>query len=374
MKCDGLRQDPFSLAHKRVLIIKPSSLGDIVHTVPVVHALKRCYPTVEIGWVIQKQFVQLIEADLDIDEIIPISIPSTSDPGAGAGVFVKAAMATFTVMKKLRSHFSNKPYDYILDLHASLRSGLIGICNPGGMRIGFSDAKEFNTRFQHYLAQPRPEFPHAVDKNLLFAEQFGCEPIPADFMLRVAAQDTATAQSFVAKAGIGSGPKIVYANPATRWAAKFWIDQYWAELADMIIRELNATVVFAGAPTDIDLIGRIIDQMMEQPLVSAGKLNLRQSTALLKLSDIYVGVDSGPMHIAAFTGTPVVAIFGPTDPAKVGPYGKNHIVLRNNSLDCIACRKRECSKMACMKGITPETVFAAVRRKLTEKEKCSELN
>ena len=144
------------LSDKRILIVKPSSLGDVVHTLPLVHAIKRCFPSCYIGWIIQEPFRAILESDPAVDEIIPISIPSTSEPGAGAWSVVRAATATVTTLRSLRTRFRDRPYDVVLDLHASFRSGLLGAANPNGVRIGFADAKELNTLFQHRKIDPGP--------------------------------------------------------------------------------------------------------------------------------------------------------------------------------------------------------------------------
>ena len=136
------------LNNKRILIIKPSSLGDIVHTLPVVHAVKRCFPACSIGWIVQQSFAPLLQADDSIDAIYPIYIPSASDPQAGRWAWLKAFKATVSTLHRLHREFRQKPYDIILDLHASFRSGLLGCTNPGGQRAGFSAAKELNTFFQ----------------------------------------------------------------------------------------------------------------------------------------------------------------------------------------------------------------------------------
>lgn len=160
------------LEKKRVLVVKPSSLGDVVHTLPVVHAIKRCYPTCHIGWIVQRTFTSILESDPALDEIIPIFIPSTSDPFAPRGAFLAAVRATISTFRSLRNRFQATPYDIVLDLHASFRSGLLGITNPRALRIGFADAKELNTYFHHRLVMPDPAQPHAENQiqNHLFLE------------------------------------------------------------------------------------------------------------------------------------------------------------------------------------------------------------
>jgi len=351
------------LSHKRILIIKPSSLGDVVHTLPTVHAVKRCFPSCHIGWIVQRGFAGILEADSAIDEIIPIFIPSTSDPGGPRDAYIQAALATARTLYQLRRRLASGPYDLVLDLHASFRSGLLGLTNPGGTRVGFAGAKELNTLFQHKLVQPDPSKPHAVDQNFAFAAFLGVEPRPEDFHLAVSANDREKAGAFLAESGLNNGAGIVYANPAARWETKMWTVEAWAELADQLARA-GVGVVFAGSPADAALIGEITCRMKERAVVSAGKLSLGESAALLEASDVYVGVDSGPMHVAALVGTPVVALFGPTDPQKVGPYGRGHKVIRRQGLECLGCRKRVCDRRRCLEDITPQEVYGETMKVL----------
>ncbi|MDQ7781685.1 MAG: glycosyltransferase family 9 protein [Desulfomonilaceae bacterium] len=348
-------------ADKRILIVKPSSLGDVVHTLPVVHAIKRTYPSCYIGWIVQKSFSAILESDPAVDEIIPISIPSTSDPLAARGAFMRAAVATVRTVSRLRKLFREHPYDIVLDLHASFRSGLLSMTNPNGLRVGFADAKELNTFFQHHRLVTDSNKPHAVDKNLVFARHLECVPQPEDFRVAVAPEARKRVRDFLTDNGIGEGERVVYANPAARWSTKMWSVDAWARLADLFIGDLDAAVVLSGGPGDVPYIDSIAERSQERPLIAAGRLSLADAVALIDAADVYVGVDSGPMHIAAFTGTPVVALFGPTDPAKVGPYGTGHKVVRHHDLDCLACRKRSCDNHRCLEEITPERILDETR-------------
>jgi heptosyltransferase-1 len=329
----------------------------VVHTLPLVHAIKRCFPSCYIGWIIQETFRAILESDPDVDEVIPISIPSTSEPGAGAWTIIRAAAATVATLRRLRNRFRDRPYHVVLDLHASFRSGLLSLTNPNGVRIGFADAKELNTFFQSRKIDPGPDAVHAVDKNMAFAQHLRCAPDASDFRIRTGPTARRRAREFLAESGKRPGDRLVYANPAARWESKHWNVKAWAELADMLTEKAGAPVIFAGAPGDLSLIEKIAALMKQKALVAAGRLNLAEAEALMELCSVYVGVDSGPMHIAAFAGIPVVALFGPTDPAKVGPYGPGHKVIQKAGLDCLACRKRRCDDPKCLEGITASETF-----------------
>lgn len=344
-------------AARRILIVKPSSLGDIVHTLPLAHALKRCLPGCSIGWIVQQAFAPLLAADRSIDRIYPVQIPSASEPQAGRWAWLEAFRATLRMLKSLRSQFQQEPYDLILDLHASFRSGLLGRANPGGRRLGFRAAKELNPLFQDQLVAVPAEVQHALAKNLLFCQHLGISAADEDFHLCSCEEDRQAAQAVLQGHG-AAGKRIIYANPAARWQTKFWPVEGWAALADRF-HEQGMTVIFGGSRQDADYITAIAKLMRSPAVIAAGRLNLAQSAALISQSVLYVGLDSGPMHIAALAGVPVVALFGPTHPERVGPWGVAHRIVRAEGLDCLACRKRSCGHLSCMKGISVSMVSDA---------------
>ncbi|PIE59983.1 MAG: ADP-heptose--LPS heptosyltransferase [Desulfobulbus propionicus] len=348
-----------NLNNKRILIIKQSSLGDVVHTLPVAHALKRTFPHCEIGWVVEQGFAEILDRDKSVDHVYPIHIPSTSSPGAKRGVYARAFRASIQTLAFLRKQFSPAPYDLLLDLHASFRSGLISLMNPGGVRIGFADAREGNTLFQHELVANAEKKQHALEKNLLFCEHFSCTVTGDDLYMETGGGDRQAAKEFLGEHFITGSRPYIYANPTARWQTKFWRKKRWAQFADDMIQS-GTQVVFGGSVHDHEYITAVVKQMKQPPVVSAGKLSIMQSAALMQSASLYVGLDTGPMHMAAMVGTPVVALFGPTHPERVGPYGVAHRIVRAQGVDCLCCRKRTCEKTTCMEAIGVEQVKTAV--------------
>ncbi len=353
--------------NKRILIIKQSSLGDIVHTLPVVHALKRNNPGSTIGWIVQEAFAPLLECDPAVDMVYPIHIPSTSDPQANRFAYFQALTATVKTLNSLHRQLKQAPFDLLLDLHASFRSGLLGRTNPGGLRVGFRGAGELNTWFQDQLITVPESVQHALDKNLLFCSHLACTVLPEDFHMCCSAEDVEAVRVFLRQREKTPGTTIIYANPAARWQTKFWPAERWAELADRL-SDRGTPVVFGGSGQDVPYISSITQLMKTRPLVAAGHFSLPQSVALIQRSSLYVGLDSGPMHIAALSGIPVVALFGPTHPARVGPYGVKHTIVRTADLDCLECRKRACDHLDCMKGISVPMVYDAAISLLEKKK------
>ncbi len=346
------------LSGKRLLLVKQSSLGDVIHTLPLVHALKRKFSTVRIGWVVERGFAALLDRDGAVDEVHPIHIPSTSDPLADRWAYGRAFAATVKTLYRLRRQFRQAPYDVVLDLHASLRSGFLALANPGGVRIGFADAKEGNTWFQHRLVANASGCVHAIDKNLLFCALFDCEVAEEDFHLCSSPEDRDGVEQFLANSGIGTDERLIYVNPTARWQSKHWLVPRWGALCDRFLAA-GLRPVFGGSRDDVSYIGEIAKAMTRPAVVAAGRLSLTESVALMQRASVYVGLDTGPMHMAAMIGTPVVALFGPTHPERVGPYGVAHVVVRADGLDCLCCRKRTCAELRCMHGIEMERVFAA---------------
>jgi len=299
--------------------------------------------------------------------VYPIHIPSTSDPLAGRWAYFKAFKAMITTLRELRYQFNNNSYDLILDLQGSFRSGLLGRTNPGGMRIGFKDAKELNSLFQQELVAVPDNVQHALQKNLFFCDHLNVKVADEDFNMDIRSDNTEL-QSFFQEHGIASDSKIIYANPATRWQTKLWPIEHWAKLADRFSAQ-GIVLIFGGSSHDKAYIKSITQLMDIQPIIAAGRFTLPQSVTLIQHSTIYVGVDSGPMHIAALSGIPVVAMFGPTHPSRVGPYGVEHYIARTEDLDCLECRKRTCSHLSCMKGITVEKVYDAAMSFINKKRK-----
>ena len=354
------------LHNKRILIVKPSSLGDIIHTLPLVHALKRCWPSCRIGWIVHEIFSAIPENDPSVETVFPINISSTSDPQAGRLAYWHALVDTVRTLRELRRVFRQQPYDLVLDLQASFRSGLLGRANPRSLRIGFADARELNPLFQNQQIKVPSSTVHAVDKNLLFSTYLDCPSEPEDFRLYCSEHDDRQVDIFLAEQKVPEGSQLIYINPAARWKTKFWIPERWAMLCDRLIDEHHFRVVLGGSRQDKQYISTIVEKMVNLPIVAAGMLSLSETTSLLKRSAAYVGLDSGPMHMAAMTGIPVVALFGPTHPERVGPYGSEHTIVQARDVDCLGCRKRDCSHMRCMNAITVDDVYASVLRLLGE--------
>lgn len=304
----------------RILIIKPSSLGDVVHALPTVNLIRKRFPDAHISWLINNALTSLLSHCPIINEVI--SFPRHQ----------------YAKLPALMGRLRQSRFDVVIDLQGLLRSGLMTWLTRAPRRIGLSDARE-GARFFYNEIIDVPSA-HAVDRYLHAARHLGCDPTPIEFPLGVSAQ--------IKSEG------LIAVNPSARWPTKLWGADKFAELVRRLPRE---RVVLTGSRAEQEKVGQI----------AQGSRNLAGQTDLFQLAELYrrcavvITNDSGPMHVAAAVGTPVVAIFGPTDPALTGPYGKQHVVLRAG-IPCSPCLNDHCThtpRMECMTLVTVEQVLAA---------------
>ncbi len=328
-----------------ILVVKYSSLGDIINAVPAVKLLREGLPEARIHWLINQAYAPLIEGVAFVDEVIVAQ-------GRGLG-------PTLRVIKVLRS----RRIDMVVDLQGLLKSAVIGYFSGAKRRVSFPYTREGSAIFYNEkIGASRSDGVHAVVENAsVVAGILGIElPVKLSTELPVSQAATGQAEGLL-KEAVGSGPLLVL-SPTSRWDSKMWGAASFATLADIFIEQNNAKVVFTGTPGDLQYIKGIIKKMKHKALNLAGKTDIAQLAAVFRAADIYIGCDSGATHIAASQGTAVVAVFGPTDPAYTGPYGDNAEVVSMKA-SCSPCRKRECKDMRCMHRVTPDMVYkAAVRR------------
>jgi lipopolysaccharide heptosyltransferase II len=188
--------------------------------------------------------------------------------------------------------------------------------------------------------------------------------IPAnevEYKLPVSYHDRKTIDEIMKQHGISGVKSLIAINPVAKWETKLWPKERFARLADMMIDEYDAKIIFTGGSEDRLIIQDIMSVMKGWALNLAGHTNLKMLAALYEKTALVISTDTGPMHLAAAMGTPVVAIFGPTAPWRTGPYGSGHRVVRADS-ECSPCFKRQCETIDCMHQISVDQVFDAVSK------------
>ncbi|MCX8031124.1 MAG: lipopolysaccharide heptosyltransferase II [Thermodesulfovibrionales bacterium] len=328
---------------KKILIVKPSSLGDIVHSLPFLNAIKNRFETAEIHWVVARGFDNIIENHPMINKLIVINKDDWKNLSKIKDTFSELSQ-TFITLK-------NESYDITIDLQGLLRSGIITYLSGAPLRIGFSDSREGSSLFYTDKIYGGKDI-HAVDRYLKIARALGCSienvifPLPLVF-------ESDKIKEF--KASIKDYALII---PGARWKTKIFPPEKFSQ----IIKMLNITSVIIGSKADIEIADLIVKYSDGKAISIAGNTTIEELIHLIRGARFVISNDSGPMHIAAACNIPVIAIFGPTNPKRTGPYGDKHIVIKAN-LSCSPCYKKRCSSLACMNNISADHIYEKIIEK-----------
>ncbi len=327
---------------RKILIIKPSSLGDIVHSLPFLNAIKSFFSGAEIHWIVARGFEGLLEGHPMIDKLWIIN----KDDWKKLEYVKKTTYEIWILLKKLKS----ERFDIVIDLQGLLRSGLLTALTGSRVRIGFDEAREGSKFFYTDKVRGGKEI-HAVDRYLKIAQWLGCNTGEVIFPFPL--YKSSTFKSLM------SEDYAVFV-PGARWKTKKWPAENFGKLAS----RMNGKIIVVGSKDDTNIADEIVACSHGNAVSFAGKTSLKELIEIMRGAQFVVSNDSGPMHIAAALGIPVFAIFGPTDPKKTGPYGKGHIIIQAE-LSCIPCFRRKCSYMKCMELISVDKVFEAIKLSLS---------
>ena len=348
---------------KKILFVRLSSLGDLILTLPTLKAIKDRYPDAHISWLVQEALQDILRGNPYLDEIIPVDLLSVTDKYATPRTWLRGGARFFSNLRKAMHVFRERRFDVVLEFQALFKSGIFAYLNRGAERYGFKNARELSHLFLNHPLFVRDKSRHAVENYLQFARYFGCPTEAVGFPISIPPEDEGYIDGVLSQAGIKRGDLTVFVSATARWQSKFWEQRAFARLGDEIVRRYGAKLIFSGLPSERGYLEGITAQMREDALIMAGRTTIKQFLALLKRSHLYVGVDSGAMHAAAAFGVPVVALFGPSNPRWIGPYGQEEGIVQVK-LSCAPCNKRDCPDKSCMLRITPEMVLEKVAERM----------
>lgn len=344
------RVDLASIEPRRICVIKPSSLGDVVHALPVLSGLRQRWPDSHIGWVVNRGLRSLVEGHPALDAVIPFDRANIGPSPGGIARFG-------SFLRSLRAG----RYDLTIDLQGLLRSGLMTAATGAPIRVGLASAREGARWFYTHAVEGSPDRPHAVDRLLAVAARFGIAPSIPDFtpILRPADREWAR-RSLVAV----PRPRLVV-NVGARWVTKRWPPESYAEVARRAVAELGAGIIAVGAAEDRPIVDRFLKGIAPHSALDlCGATSLPGLAAIAEESDLFLSNDTGPLHLAAAAGAAVLGVFTCTRPEWTGPYGPRCRVVRTGVWCAGSCVKR-CERMDCMSELTPDRVWAAARAQLT---------
>ena len=331
--------------YRHILFIKPSSLGDIVHAMPTCAAIRRAYPKARLTWLVKRGWAGLVERIDGVDRVWPVE--ST----------LKGWLSQVSLLRA--EHF-----DLVVDLQGLFRSAAIGWLSGSPQLVGFANGREGSPWFYSRCVPVPPLEMHAVDRYLLVAKAVGAgDSGTPEFRFRIPQTDYDEVDRLLSGSGVTSGTSWVAMNVSARWPTKMWPAASFADVADRLQQEGSGPVVMIGGPDERADVARVNGMMTTPAIDLAGATTVGLLPALLSRASLLITNDSGPMHIAAAVGTPVVALFGPTSAVRTGPYGVGHGVL-TGKVPCSPCFSRTCHNtlpLECLRSVSSEQVLAAAR-------------
>lgn len=351
---------PQSLEVRRILLVKPSSLGDVIHALPTAGALRRRFPGARLAWLVEEGSADIVRAAPAVDEVVVSGRPRwlrALRAGCGAG----EALGEFrALLRALRATH----YDLVIDLQGLFKSAVFVAATGAPLRVGLSNAREGSRHACTHVVEAPPD-EHAVERYLRVAWALGAADGPREFPLVVPLEadrevDGILAAVPTAPAGPPHAPLAVL-HPAARWPTKHWTPAGFAAVGDALVDAVGAAVALSGAAADADMVEAVRARMRRPAANLAGRTSLPVLAALLRRACVMVTVDSGPMHLAAALGTPLVALFGPTAASRTGPYGAGPRRVLREPLPCAPCLARRCrvpDERLCMRGLDPQRVAA----------------
>ncbi len=339
---------------RRILLVKPSSLGDVIHAIPTAAALRRRFPAAHLAWLVEEESAGIVRGVPGVDEVI-VSGRRRWLGALRAGRGVAGAAGQFWALaRRLRA----ARYDLVVDLQGLLKSAVFVAATGARVRLGLSSGREGSRlACTHLVNAPLAE--HAVERYLRAAWALGAPDAPREFRIAIPPEAAREADQILEDA---DARPLAVLHPAARWPTKFWTPEAFAAVGDALADHLPGRVVITGGAGDAGAAEAVRARMRRPALNLAGRTPLLTLGAILRRAAVMVTVDSGPMHLGAALGTPLVALFGPTVPSRTGPYGAGpYRVLQAGDLPCVPCVSRRCriaSERLCMHSLDPGRVAA----------------
>jgi heptosyltransferase-1 len=347
---------PFPCEPVKILILKPSSLGDVVQALPVLRLLKRSLPQSEIFWWLEAGLVPLLEGDPDLAGIIPFERERWRSP--------RYWPEAWRSLRTIRRH----AFDWVIDLQSLMRSGVVAWLANGKLTVGLDDPREGARGFYDIIVSRPSRHAHAVDWYLGVLSPLG---IPIDWNFQWLPDRPAVAAAVQEKWRPATSPWLIL-QPGARWLNKRWPVEYFAEVVRMVGKarpELRFAILGSRADSELgEAIARVHPQRC---LDLTGQISLPEMVEWIRLGELMLTNDTGPIHVAAALGKPVVAVFGPTNPRRTGPYRQIEQVLQLK-LPCIPCLKDYCAyekPLECLRALSPLAIFERVQQSLSRDDR-----
>jgi len=356
---------------RKILLIKLSAIGDVVHTIPVLNKLRRRYPMAQLDWLVTPAIAELLRHHPAITSIIEFEREAWSTPWR---------LAPFVSYGRLATKLRAAGYDLVIDIHGQFRTAALTLATGASARIGFdrprasvwdaSRPKSEQARkhawqgaregswiaYTHHIPVPTLDL-HAVDRYLNVGQILGLDREPADFSFPIPQSAYSRVDALLTQHGANRTDMVIMA-PGTIWETKHWGSDKFAKVAGHFLSK-GLAVVLIGSQRE-RVVCEEVAALAPGAIDLAGMTALSEVAAIIRRSTICITNDSGPMHLAVALDRPVVSIFGPTDPIWIGPYRRANAILYAD-LECSPCYLRKLKHCdhdhACMRGVSPLEVI-----------------
>ncbi|MGE0128660.1 MAG: lipopolysaccharide heptosyltransferase I [Blastocatellales bacterium] len=348
-------RNPSFFSFMRILIVKLGAIGDVVHTLPALAALRRAMPGAHIAWAVEQGgAAKILQGNPLLDELIELDMRGWRKSLMNA--------ETQLAIRKAMARLRNARFDLSLDFQGLMKSAMVARLARVPRRIGFAREalREPASAFMLTERVPVDDDDHIIKKNLKLAEHLGCDVSGEyEFPISLSEDD----ERFAWEQAERLDGRFAILNPGGGWPTKLWGAENFGAIAGRLVEAYGIHSIVTYGPGEEELAQMVTYKSRLGAAITLDT-TLKQFFALARHARLFIGGDTGPMHIAAAARAPIVAIFGPTESRRNGPFAKNDVVIERDDLDCrVDCYRRSCSHTSCMK-IPVETVWRGVERRL----------
>jgi lipopolysaccharide heptosyltransferase I len=336
-----------------ILIVRTSALGDILHGMPLAAALKEKYPSCRITWVVDERYQELLSGHPCVDRILLVRFKEgmrTLWNGQGRSRW----LGLVRMLRRL-------PFDVAIDPQGLFRSGCIAYLSGAPIRIGFPKGhvrETLNRLFTNVRPGTVPPRSHVIDRNLALLHPLGIQTRERRFSFRVPGQIEEEIHQYLAANDADREGLRVIVHPAAGWITKQWSPRRFAEIADRILQTWKARIFLLWGPGERQLAQQV-QRYMRRAAHLVPDMGLSALVAFLRGCDLFIGGDSGPLHLASALGLPVLGLYGPSDPIRNGPFQGSYRIV-TASAPCSPCYRRACGTTSCMDGISVDQVWTSL--------------
>lgn len=326
---------------RKILIVLHGSIGDVTRALPLAKLVRQGFPRASLAWSVEPAAYPLLQGNAAIDEII---LFDRSHWWKSFGPFLAEVRA--------------RRFDLVLDLQRHLKSGIVSRVSGAPQRLGFhpADGKEGNGYFNNLHIARCGDGIAKLDYYLKFADYLGIPRVPVEWNFALTSEESAAVDRHLAQSS--SAYAVLFVG--TRWPSKQWFAKQMTECAKTLQAEHDLNVFLLGSAQDRELAQQALAGATSRVVDLTGRTSLREAIGIIQRATLAVGPDTGLMHIAAAVGTPVISLWGATDPARTGPFGFSHLAIRGQA-PCVPCHNKNCPiGRVCMQSITNAMIAAKV--------------